>query len=62
MSRREVLYRQPERNAVCRVCDETIHRNQDYMISWYSYRNTGQYIHICIPCIKDLYKMVPEDE
>lgn len=53
-------YRQPERNAFCRVCEECIKRNEDYMVSWYSSMNRGMHIHICPDCIKKLYELLPE--
>lgn len=55
-------YRQPERDAICRVCDGIIKRNQDWMVSWYSRRNTGQYIHLCPECVKKLYEMIPKEQ
>lgn len=55
-------YRQPERNALCRVCEETIERNKDYMVSWYSSANRGMYIHICPKCVKDLYELLPKED
>lgn len=49
--------RKAERVAYCRVCDEEIPRGAD-MVSWYSHRNTGQHIHICVPCVKKLGDLV----
>jgi len=52
-------YRQPERNAICRVCYSDIERNKDFMVSWYSSCAKGQHIHICPSCIKALYELLP---
>jgi uncharacterized protein YlaI len=51
-------YRLAEQNAHCRVCDKVIERKVDYMVSWYSFRNRGQNIHICPDCVKELYYLV----
>lgn len=53
-------YRQPERNAICRVCGGVIERNTDWMVSWYSSANRGQNIHICPYCVKVLYELIPK--
>lgn len=54
-------YRLAEQTAHCRVCDREIIRKQDYMVSWYSFRNRGQNIHICPSCVKTLYYLLPEE-
>lgn len=51
-------YRQPERNAICRVCEVIIERNTDWTVSWYSSANRGQNIHICPDCVKMLYELI----
>lgn len=53
-------YRQPERNAFCRVCEDVIKRNEDWMVSWYSSSNRGMYIHICPSCVKALNELIPD--
>lgn len=53
-------YRQPERNAFCRVCEKCIKRNEDYMVSWYSSLNRGMNIHICPDCVKALSELIPK--
>ena len=53
-------YRQPERNAFCRVCEDVIKRNEDWMVSWYSSSNRGMYIHICPFCVKALNELLPK--
>lgn len=53
-------YRQPERDAKCRVCSKTIQRDADWMVSWYTSQQQGQYIHICPDCVKVLYELIPE--
>lgn len=55
-------YRQPERNANCRVCENVIKRNEDWMVSWYSSCNRGMYIHICPSCIESLYALLPKED
>ena len=57
----EPKYRIAEQNAHCRVCDRTIKRKEEYMITWYSFRNTGQNIHICPACVKKLYELLPHE-
>ena len=57
----EPKYRLAEQTACCRVCDKSIQRKVDYMVSWYSFRNRGQNIHICPTCIKTLYYLLPEE-
>jgi hypothetical protein len=41
--------RPAERRAFCRGCDQPIEKGQE-MVSWFTFRNRGQNIHICIPC------------
>ena len=54
--------RQAKQNCFCRVCDKEIQRNTEDIVSWYSWRNRGQNIHICIPCMKILGKLVEHHE
>lgn len=54
-------YRQPERDAICRVCENVIRRNEDWMVSWYSSANRGMHIHICPSCVKALNELIPDD-
>lgn len=46
----------------CRVCDMALERKRTPCVSWYSGRNRGQNIHICVPCVKLLGKLVEENE
>lgn len=48
--------RPAKRLAHCRVCDGDIKRG-DPMVSWYSWRNRGQYIHIHPECVEELYRI-----
>ena len=41
--------REAERVAYCRACDKAISKGEE-MISFYSWRNRGQNIHICLAC------------
>lgn len=41
--------RPADRDAFCRACDTKITRGT-YMISFYSWRNRGQHIHLCLDC------------
>ena len=41
--------RPADRDAFCRACDIKITRGT-YMISFYSWRNRGQNIHLCLNC------------
>ena len=54
--------RQAQRTCFCRVCDKEIQRNTEDIVSWYSWRNRGQNIHICIPCMKIIGKLVEHHE
>lgn len=49
MSTYEIVRRPAQRSAYCRGCDKEIVRDTD-MISTYSFRNTGMWIHICLQC------------
>lgn len=49
MSKCNIERRPAERDAICRGCDRTILKGHD-MISWYTFRNRGQHIHLCLPC------------
>lgn len=55
--RDEIVRRPAERNAFCRGCDEVIEKGQD-MVSTYSWRNRGQYIHFCLDCAKIISKLI----
>jgi hypothetical protein len=48
--------RAAERVAFCRCCDKPIEKGQT-MVSWYSYRNRGMNIHICLPCAREIGEM-----
>lgn len=45
--------RQAERVAFCRACDEEIHKGE-HMVSFYSLRNRGMWVHICTSCVEDI--------
>lgn len=51
-------YRQAERDAVCRHCDKQINK-KEFMISGYSWRNRGMYMHLHISCVKEIYNLIP---
>lgn len=51
MNRYPIERRVAKRSAFCRGCDKAIERGEE-MISTYSFRNTGQYIHFCLDCAK----------
>lgn len=55
----EPSLRKAERDAFCRACDKTIRKNTN-MISWYSHRNRGMNIHICLPCSQSIGKLAEE--
>lgn len=57
MSSTKPVVKMLERDGYCRVCDNVMTRNEDTVVSWWSSRNRGQSIHICIPCVVDLYKI-----
>lgn len=60
MKYNEPGYRKAQRDSFCRACDKKIKRDVDYMATWYSFRGTGQHIHICTECVSALYKLVTE--
>jgi hypothetical protein len=45
--------RKAERDAYCSGCDKEIKKETE-MISFYSYRNRGMWIHLCISCSVDI--------
>lgn len=47
------VVRNAEHKARCRACDAELEKGTQ-MVSWYSFRNRGQYIHICLPCAKHI--------
>lgn len=49
-----------ERDAICRYCDEDI-RKGEMMFSFYSIRGRGQYIHLCMDCMKRFKSLVLPD-
>ena len=51
--------RPAKHKAFCRACDNVIKVNQD-MVTWYSHRNRGQHIHICIKCCNNIGRLVWE--
>lgn len=51
--------RKAERNAFCRACDNSIVKGDD-MVSWYSHRNQGMHIHLCMKCATDVGAMAKE--
>lgn len=57
MVRNVLERRQMERDAFCRACDKVIKRNTEEAIVWYSWRNKGQHILICLPCSQIIGKM-----
>lgn len=50
-----------ERDAFCRACDKKLKRESDEAIIWYSFRNTGQNIIICLPCARHLGQLAREE-
>jgi hypothetical protein len=54
-------FRKAERDAFCRSCDKTIKKGTD-MVSWYSHRNQGMNIHLCLQCAKDIGTIVTDRE
>jgi uncharacterized protein YlaI len=55
----EAERRPAQRTAYCRSCDKKIHKGED-MISMYSFRNRGQYIHICLECAEKIGNLAKE--
>jgi hypothetical protein len=52
----DIERRAAQRQAFCRGCDGQIARGED-MISTYSFRNTGMWIHFCLDCAKEIGKL-----
>lgn len=52
-------YRVAEREAFCRACDGLIQKG-DKMVSMYSSRNRGQYIHFHPECVKLMASLIDE--
>jgi uncharacterized protein YlaI len=51
------VYRPALQVAWCRSCDRKISKGEP-MVTWYSYRNRGQHIHICPECASKIGKLV----
>jgi hypothetical protein len=47
------VLRPAERGAYCRSCDTVIPKGTD-MVSWFTFRNRGQHIHICLRCAESI--------
>ena len=58
---REIQYRPSQRTCYCRGCDKEIAPNTEKIITLYSFRNRGQYIHICGECVKEFNKLMKDD-
>jgi hypothetical protein len=51
--------RPAQRTAFCRGCDKKIAKGDD-MISTYSFRNTGMWIHFCLHCAEKIGELAKE--
>lgn len=49
--------RKLQRDGWCRVCAGQLVKDETDCVSWYSTANRGQNIHICVPCVVNLYKL-----
>lgn len=52
----QMEFRKAQRQGFCRGCDDVINRG-DTMFYTYSFRNRGQNILFCLPCIKKIIRM-----
>lgn len=52
-------HRPAEREAHCRACDGLISKGE-MMVSMYSFRNRGQYIHFHPECVKQMAALIDE--
>lgn len=52
--------RPAEREAHCRSCDCLISKGTD-MVTWYSFRNRGMHIHICVPCATKIGELAKQE-
>lgn len=50
------VVRNAERQAFCRSCDCTMEKGTP-MVSLYSFRNQGMWIHLCIQCSVDIGRL-----
>lgn len=55
----DIKLRPAERSAYCRGCDKEIVKDE-LMVSTYSRRNRGQWIHLCLNCAEDIGELVKE--
>lgn len=39
------------RNCVCRLCDREIPKNTEKVVHWYTYRQNGMNIILCVDCV-----------
>lgn len=58
MNPHKPVLRQAERVAFCRACDKAIQK-EEYMVSFYSHRNRGMWVHICTSCVEDIHNLLP---
>lgn len=49
-----------ERQAYCRYCDDLIEKGEK-MLSFYSHRNKGMYIHLHLDCVKSMNELIVKD-
>lgn len=54
------VYEKMQRDGFCRCCDTLLKRGEDSAIKLYSFRNRGQSIVLCSPCI-DKMKNLTKD-
>lgn len=57
----KAVRRLTERAAHCRCCDAKLARGTE-MITFYSFRCTGAYTHLCIPCAKVIGELATANE
>lgn len=52
--------RKTKRDAQCKSCHNTIVRNTDDVVYFYSHLNRGTHVHICMDCVDKMFKMLQE--
>jgi len=59
---RDIQFRPAQRTCFCRGCDKEIAPNTEKIITFYSFRNRGQHIHICVPCVESFSALIAEEK
>jgi len=57
----DIQYRYAKKECFCRGCDKEIQPNTEKIITFYSFRNRGMHVHLCVPCVEKFNDLILED-